>query len=306
MMTFLAKRLAGLVLTLLVASFVVYVSIYLAPGSPENALFGSRQPTPEVRAAVRAHLGLDQGFLTRYWHWITSTVSGDLGRSLISQQPVSDRIGQPMLITLQLVGYAAVLIVIGGVGLGLLAALRPGGVDVAVSTVVSMTTAVPAFVASSVLISIFAIGLGWFPAYGYKPGLVNLTLPAVALAVIASGLVARVTRAEAMEQVQSPHFLTAVARGVSRRRAIRSHVLRNAAGPVVTVIGVQIASLFAGAVVVEQAFGLGGLGQLLISSVQQKDFPVVQAISLIMVVAFVLLNLIAEMTAALIDPRMSR
>jgi peptide/nickel transport system permease protein len=310
MIAFTLKRLAGLVVTLFVASFVVYGSIYLSPGSPETLLFGARQPTPEVRAAVRAHLGLDQSFLTRYGHWLSDILSGNFGTSLISQQPVAERISGPLTITLALVAYAALLIIIVGVGLGLVSALSPGGVDLALTGVVSMATAIPAFVASSLTISVFSVGLGWFPAYGLQPSFSgwfsSLTLPAVSLAVIACGLVARVTRATAREQVLSEHFQTAVSRGISRPRAIRSHVLRNSAGPVVVITGVQIASLFSGAVVVEQAFGLGGLGQLLISSVQQKDFTVVQAISLIIVVAFVVLNLLADLIAAAIDPRVRK
>lgn len=228
--------------------------------------------------------------------------------SLISQQPVTDRIAHPLMITLALVAYAALLLAVVGVGLGLLSGLRPGPLDLGITTVVSVSTAVPAFVASSLTVAVFAVGLGWFPAYGLEDGVAgwlrSLTLPAVSLAIIASGMVARVSRAATREQAASEHVVTARSRGVSRRRVVRSHVLRNAAGPIVTVTGLQIAGLLAGAVVVEQAFGLGGLGQLLISSVQQKDFPVVQAIAFVLVAGFVLLNLAADLVAAAIDPRM--
>jgi peptide/nickel transport system permease protein len=303
----LARRLLGLLATLFVASFVVYGSVYVSPGSPESVLFGGRQPSPEVLAAARAHLGLDEPFLVRYFHWLREVLGGDLGTSLISQQPVTAKLGHPLEITLLLVLYAAVIIVVAGLGLGLLSALNPGPVDAAITGVVSVATAVPAFVASSVLIDVFAVRLGWFPPFGLGHGVGGyargLTLPALSLAIISSGLVARVTRAAALEQNASEHVRTAVSRGVSRRRIIRAHVLRNAAGPIATVTGLQVAGLFAAAVVVEQAFGLGGLGQVLISSVQQKDFPVVQAICLVLVMAFVVLNLAAELLGLLIDPR---
>jgi len=303
----LARRLLGLLATLFVASFVVYGSVYVSPGSPESVLFGGRQPSPEVLAAARAHLGLDEPFLVRYFHWLREVLGGDLGTSLISQQPVTAKLGHPLEITLLLVLYAAVIIVVAGLGLGLLSALNPGPVDAAITGVVAVATAVPAFVASSVLIDVFAVRLGWFPPFGLGHGVGGyargLTLPALSLAIISSGLVARVTRAAALEQNASEHVRTAVSRGVSRRRIIRAHVLRNAAGPIATVTGLQVAGLFAAAVVVEQAFGLGGLGQVLISSVQQKDFPVVQAICLVLVMAFVVLNLAAELLGLLIDPR---
>jgi peptide/nickel transport system permease protein len=306
MRAFLVKRLAGLVITLFVASFAVYGAVYLAPGSPESVLFGAHPPTPEVRAQVRHFLGLDKPFLERYGIWLGNVLHGDLGRSVISQQAVTDRISGPLTVTLALVGYAAVLIVVIGVGLGLLSALHPGPIDAAVTGVVSVATATPSFVAAGVLTSLFAVHLAWLPAFGLAPGvggwLRSLTLPAVSLAVISSGLVARVTRTTTRQALGSEHVMTAQARGISRRRTIRSHVLRNSSGPVLAITGLQIASLFAGAVVVEQAFGLNGLGGLLISSIQQKDFPVVQAIALILVAAFVTLNALADVLVVALDP----
>ncbi|MFD1539688.1 ABC transporter permease [Nonomuraea guangzhouensis] len=307
---FLMKRLLGLLVTLLAASFAIYASVYLSPGSPESVLFGARNPPPEVRAAVREHLGLDEPFLTRYVRWLGQVLHGDLGTSLVSQQDVASRLAHPLVVTAALVGYASILIIVLGIGLGLLSALRPGPVDGVVNVLVSTATAVPAFVASSLTISVFAVGLGWFPAYGLTDEIGgwwrSLTLPALSLAIIASGLLARITRATAREQLASDHVQTAVARGLSTHRLVRSHVLRNSAGPVISVAGLQIASLFAGAVVVEQAFGLAGVGQLLITSVQQKDFPVVQAVCLLLVSAFVLLNLGADVLVARFDPRLHR
>jgi peptide/nickel transport system permease protein len=310
MVTFTLKRLAGLLVTLFAASFVIYSSIYLAPGSPESLLFGTRTPTPQTRAAVRHYLGLDQPFLTRYLRWLGEVLQGDLGTSIVSQQRVSSLLAHPVAVTSALVAYAALLIVVAGVGLGLLSALRPGPIDALINLGVSVATAVPAFVASGVTVSVFAVALGWFPSYGLGDGfggwLRSLTLPAVSLAIIGSGLIARVTRAGAREQLASEHVQTAIARAVSRPRLIRSHVLRNAAGPVISVTGLQIAGLLAGAVVVEQAFGLGGIGQVLLNSVQQKDFAVVQAVCLLLVAAFVVINLTADLLVARLDPRLRR
>jgi peptide/nickel transport system permease protein len=304
---YLLGRAAALVVTLLVASFVVYASVYASPGSPESVLFGGKQPSPQVVAAVRQQLGLDRPFAERYVHWLGDVLSGNLGTSIISAQPVTSKIAHPLLITTALVAYAAVIIVVVGIGLGLLSALNAGIVDGAITGLVSVATAVPAFVAAYLLIAVFAVRLGWFPSFGLDPGaagyLRGLTLPAISLAVISSGLVARVTRGAAIAEAASEHVQTALSRGLSRPRLVRGHILRNAAGPIATVTGLQIAGLLAGAVVVEEAFGLGGLGQLLISSVQQKDFPVVQAICLLLVTAFVVLNLAAELVGAALDPR---
>ena len=254
---YLLRRLLGLLITLLVASLVVYLSVFLSPGSPEQVLFGSRPPSPEVQEQVRQYLGLDDNVVVRYLHWLGNVLTGDLGTSLITQQPVAQRIAGPALVTFSLVLYAGLLIVVFGVGSGLLAALRPGSTDAAVTAVTSVATALPAFVAAGLLISVFSVQLGWFPSYGLGQGtggrLQSLTLPAVALAIIASGLVARVTRASARQELASEHVQTARMRGIGGARLVRSHVLRNAAPPVVTVLGLQVAGLVAGAVVVEQA-----------------------------------------------------
>jgi len=307
MSRYLLRRLIGVVVTLVVASLVIYLSVFLAPGSPEQVLFGSRPPSAEVQAEIRHSMGLDQNVFLRYFDWLGNVLTGHFGTSLINQQPITSLLGHPAAVTLSLVAYAAVLILIVGLGSGLLAALRPGWVDSLVTAITSVATAVPAFVASGLLASLFAVKLGWFPAYGTTSGvggwLQSLTLPAIALAIISSGMLSRVMRASARRELASEHVVTARMRGISSSRMVRSHVVRNAVGPVVTVAGLQIAGLVAGAVVVEQAFGLSGLGQLLITSVQQKDFPVVQAVALIVVAAFVLLNLLADLLVAVLDPR---
>jgi len=305
---FIARRLGGLAVTLLVASFVVYASVYLAPGSTENALFGAHPPPPETRERIRHYLGLDQPFPLRWGHWLGRVLYGDLGTSLITGQRVSDRIGHAIVITLALVGYTAIIVIVAGVGFGLLAALCPGVIDMLLAAITSVATALPAFVAASVAITVFAVQLGLFPTYGLEPGfggaVHSLTLPAFSLATISFGLLARTTRAVAKQQLASEIVEAARARGIRMSTIVRNHVLRLSANTVVAVAGLQVAGLFAGAIVVENAFGLGGLGQLLLSSVQQKDFPVVQAIALLFVLAFVALNMLADVINAVLDPRL--
>lgn len=305
---FLIRRLGGLAVTLLLASLLIFSSLYLAPGSPENVVFGSRTPTPAARAAVRHQLRLDQPLPVRYWDWLTGALHGDFGRSMVSGQPVSARVGEGLATTLTLVLLAALMITVLGLLLGIVAALKPGLVDSAVSVFTSVSVTVPPFVASAALISVFAVRLGWFPASGVEDGfggrIRSLVLPSFALALIACGFLARVTRNAMREQLAKEHVQTAIVRGLPRHHVIRRHVLRNALPPIITVIGLQVAGLFASTLVVESAFAVPGIGRLTIQSVAQKDFPVVQAVALLLVAAFVVANAVTDLVQGLVDPRL--
>lgn len=304
----LLHRLGGLLTTLLLSSVVIFGSLYLAPGSPENVLFGSRAPSAAARAAVRHQLHLDQPLPVRYWDWLTGVLQGDLGRSMVTGQSVTSRVGAGLGTTLLLVALSITLVVLFGLGLGTIAALRPGAVDAAATAATSLSVTVPPFVASTVLISVFSIRLGWFPASGVQPGLLGqlrgLVLPAFALAVVSSGFLAQVTRNALREQLAKEHVQTALVRGLPRRTVLRDHVFRNALPPIVTAVGLLTAGLFASTLVVESAFAVPGIGQLTIQSVAQKDFPVVQAVALLLVAAFVLCNAVGDLLTALVDPRL--
>lgn len=227
--------------------------------------------------------------------------------SIPLHEDVSSLIADRAWITFSLVLYAAVLIVVIGIGLGVLAGLRPGWIDSTVLVVSSMAAAVPAFVAAIVLIAVFAVGLGWFPTIGVGEGIVDhfwhLTLPAIALALSSVAVVARVTRTAIREEAAREHVQTAISRGIPQHFVITRHVLRNAAIPITTVSGVTIASLIAISSVVETSFGLNGLGQYLVKSAQSKDIAVVQGISLVLVVSFVFVNVVIDLMYAALDPR---
>ena len=302
------SRLGGLVTTLLLSSVVIFGSLYLAPGSPEDVLFGSRTPSAAARAAVRHQLHLDQPLPVRYWDWLTGVLRGDLGRSMVTGQTVSSRVGHGLGITLALVAVSMLLVVLFGVGLGTAAALRPGAVDSAANTLTSVSVAVPPFVASTLLISGFAVHLGWFPASGIGTGAIGelrgLILPACALAVINCGFLARITRNALREQLAKEHVQTALVRGLPRWAVLRDHVFRNAVPPIVTAVALLTSGMFASTLVVETAFAVPGIGMLTITSVAQKDFPVVQAVSLLLVAAFVICNAVSDLVQALVDPRL--
>jgi peptide/nickel transport system permease protein len=309
MLRFVARRLAMLALTLLIASFAIYTSLSIAPGNPLSVLTGGRTLPPEALATLSARYHLDEPLPAQYWHWLTSALHGDLGESIALRESVNTLIAERAAVTLELVLYASVLIILLGIGSGVLAGLRRGALDMSVVAGTTVLAAIPSFVAAIVLISVFAVKLGWFPALGPGNGLADrlwhLTLPAIALAASALAIVARVTRVAVREELGREHVQTAISRGLPRHLVLRRHVLRNAAIPITTVGGITIASLIALSAIVETAFSLNGLGSALVSAAGSKDFAVVQGISLILVAAFVITNAIVDLLYASLDPRVA-
>jgi peptide/nickel transport system permease protein len=305
---YVAGKVAALLGTLLVTSFLVFCSLHLAPGDPIDFLVQGRSPSPEAIAAIKAQYGLDDPFLTQYVHWLGGVLQGDFGRSFQYRIDVSTLLGSRLPTTLALVGLSAVLITVLGLAAGITGALTSGRTaDKALLVLVTVLAAVPSFVAAILLISVFSVRLGWFPAFGSGSGLVDdvhhLTLPAIALSLTFVALVGRVTREAMVEELGREHVEVALSRGLPRRTVVRRHVLRNALGPISTITGLLVAGLLVSSAIVESAFGLSGLGSLLVQSVDKGDFPVVQAIILIVVSAFVVANLVVDLLQPLIDPR---
>jgi peptide/nickel transport system permease protein len=306
---FVVGRLLGLGATLLIASFVIFGALSLAPGTPLTFLTRGRDLSPDDLATLNAQYHLSDPFFERYWYWLTDILHGNLGTSILYKEDVLSLLGARAANTVFLVIYAATLIVLVGLAVGIVAGLRPGWLDRMLMVAATASMAVPAFVAAIVLIAVFAVGVDWFPVFGPGAGLVgrarHLTLPSVALALSSVAYVARLTRVAVRQEMSAEHVQTATSRGLPRSVVIRRHVLQNAMIPIVTVAGLSMASLIAGTVVVEQVFQLNGLGSLLIQAVQQKDFPVVQAICLLFVTAFIVLNTVVDLTYSLLDPRIS-
>ncbi|MFI6317086.1 ABC transporter permease [Nonomuraea sp. NPDC050556] len=304
---FLLRRLLEAALTLVAASFLVFGAVHLAPGSPETFLLGGRAASPQALAAIRAQYHLEDPFLLQYLKWGRGVLSGDLGRSMQYRGPVLELIQARLPSTLLLITMAAVLVVVLGVGLGRVAAVRGGITDSVVLVGTSVALGTPSFVAAIGLLWVFSVQLGWFPTIGSGDGPVDmvyhLALPSVALALYWTGWLARVTRGAMRDQLGLDHVTVALSRGLRERLVIRRHVLRNALGPIVTVSGLTISGLVISTVLVEAAFGIGGLGALLESSVQVKDFPVVQAITLLVVALFTVTNLVVDLCYPLVDPR---
>jgi peptide/nickel transport system permease protein len=305
----LGRRIGLALLTAFLTSLLVYASLDLAPGDPITALTKGRPASPELVASLREQYRLDDPFPVRYAAWLADALQGNFGRSIAFRQDVAGLIAARLETTLWLASMAAVLILVFGIGIGLLAALRPGRADSISMLVATVLAAIPPFVAGLVLIWVFAVLLRWLPAFGSGQGegvvgrVQHLALPAVALAIGAIAYVARISRAALRTELQSEHTMTAVSRGLRGSEVVRRHVLRNAAGPIVTVAGLVVAGLIAGTAVVEKMFALNGIGSLLIDSVNANDFPVVQAIALIAALVFVVVNTGVDLLYGVLDPR---
>ncbi|WP_030965449.1 ABC transporter permease [Streptomyces sp. NRRL S-378] len=302
------RRLAGMAATLLVTSFLVFSSLFLAPGDPASFLVKGRSAGPEELAEIRRQYGFDEPFLVRYWHWLEGVLHGDLGRSYLLHQDVSSVIWSRLPASLLLIGVSALMIAVFGLGSGIVGALRRGSrTDRSLMLLVTVGAAAPAFVAALLLRSVLGVQLGWFPTIGNGTGLLDrlhhVVLPAAALSVTFVALVTRVTRSAMLDELRREHVEVALSRGTPRRTVIRRHVLRNALGPIVTVSALLVSGMLVSTAIVETAFGMSGVGSLLVQSVDQLDFQVVQAIVLLVVAAFVVVNALVDLVHPLIDPR---
>jgi peptide/nickel transport system permease protein len=305
---YILRRLLGAIPLLLITSFIVFSFTYIAPGSPEQVLLAGRNVDQQTLQAIRDQYRLDDPFLVQYGNWLKNAATGDLGQSIVFSDSVADVVGPRILPTVQLALYALALILLFGFPLGLLTGVkRDSHVDTAVSGLTLVGSSISTYVSGILLIAVFAVALGWFPVFGLGDGgldrLYHLTLPAVALAIALSALVARVTRASVGTALEQEFVETARCRGFSERRVIGKHALRSALVPVVTITGLVFGFLIAGAVLVEFTFGLNGLGALLIQAVSTRDFPVVQAVTLVFTVAFIVINLLVDLLYAVVDPR---
>jgi peptide/nickel transport system permease protein len=303
-----AGKLGALLLTLFLASLLVFFSRFLVPGDPVTFLLRGRKPSPEAVAQVTAQYGLDLPPWQQYVNWLAGVLQGDFGRSLQYRQDVAQVIGDRLPVTLGLVVMAGTMIAVVGIAAGIIAALNRGKVlDRGVLVGLTVLGAIPSFVGSIVLIAVFAVQLGWFPSFGSGEGFLDtvyhLVLPSIALAIVFVVLVGKVVRSSMIEQLGREHVEVATSRGLKRGTVIRRHVFRNSIGPILTVSGVLVAGLLVASSIVEAAFGLSGIGSLLVQSVDRLDFPVVQAIVLLIVTAFVVVNAVIDVLEPWIDPR---
>jgi peptide/nickel transport system permease protein len=308
---FLLRRLVGLVLTLLAASAVVFLVLEVLPGDPAAVMLGVNA-RPDTLAALRAELGLDRPAIVRYLAWLGELATGELGRSYTYDVPVGTLIAERLALTVPLALLAIALSTLIALPLGVFAAARHNRVgDYGVMAFSQLGVAVPNFWFAILLILMFSVTLGWFPAGGF-PGwgagpaeaLRALLLPALALALPQAAILARVTRSAVLDVMREDFVRTARAKGLSRGAALRRHVLRNALIPVVTILGLQFSFLLAGTIIIENVFYLPGLGRLLFQAIAQRDLVVVRDVVVLLAGLVVAINFLVDLAYAVLDPRL--
>jgi peptide/nickel transport system permease protein len=302
MASFLLRRLGLLIPSLLLLSFVTFMLGLLAPGDPVEIRLG-QHADPEARARLRRELGLDRPPLAQYAAYIGRALRGDLGESYYDQRPVAETLARGFPATMQL-GLAAIgLAVLIGMPLGILAAARQGGaIDRLATGFAVVGVSVPAFVIGPLLITVFALRLGWLPVAEWRTP-ADVLLPALTLATRPAAMIARITRATLAEALRQDYIRTALAKGLSRARVLLLHGLKNAFLPTLTVIGAAAGYLMGGSFVVETIFRVPGIGALSIEAIQRRDYPVIQGATLLLATAFVLIHLLVDIAYGFLDPR---
>ena len=310
MLGYIGRRILATIPVMAVVGLFVFSLLYFAPGDPAAIIAGD-QATPDDVARIRATLGLDRPFLVRFWEWSWQILHGDLGTSIFTNLPVTTMIGQRVQPTVSLMLVTLVFAIVVAVPLGVVAAWKAGSlIDRLVMGLAVMGFSVPVFVVGYMLAYVFALELGWLPVQGYTPieqglwpWLANLILPAVTLGLVYIALIARVTRATMLDVLQQDYVRTARAKGLAQGPVLFIHALKNAAVPIVTVIGIGIALLIGGAVVTETVFAIPGLGRLTVDAILRRDYPVIQGVVLLFSFVYVLVNLAIDLFYTVLDPR---
>ena len=313
MTAYIARRLLLLIPVLFGISVIVFLVISLIPGDPATAILGAFA-TPDNVARINRELGLDRPLPVQYLTWLAGVLEGDLGRSYSLNRPVADEVAERFLPTIILAGAALFLCTLFGLLGGVIAAVKQyGWQDKLITLVVLIGISTPSFFLGILLILWFAVGLGWFPTGGMYAlfgdgGLLellhHLTLPAIALAVVATGVVARLTRANMLEVLRQDYVRTARAKGLSERSVIYRHALRNALVNIVPIIGIQAGFVLGGAVYIESVFQWPGIGRMLVTAISTRDILLVQGGVLVVAASFVLINLVTDVLQSVLDPRL--
>ena len=313
MLQYILRRLVLLVPVLLGVSLVVFTLIRLIPGDATLLAIGVDQRISEEQIAIiRKAYGLDEPQPVQYIRWLGHVVQGDLGSSLRTRRALTEELGLRLPVTVQLTIMAGILGTIPAIVVGVLAAVkRNSGLDYAATIATLIGISVPSFLMATVLVLIFSFWLRWLPPIGYveffnDPGanLKVMLLPSISLALPLAAVLMRNTRSAVLEVLSQEHVRTARAKGLTARRVLLRHVVPNAALPIITVAGIQIAGLLGGTVIVEQIFGLPGVGRYIFEAISNRDYPVVQSVTLVIATLFCLVTLLVDILYAVLDPRL--
>ncbi len=311
MLEFLIKRVAQIVPTLIFVSMLIFGLQQLLPGDPAKILAGEEQD-PTVIAHLREKLHLDEPLPLRYAYWVGAALQGDLGESVRTQQPVLELVAQKLPVTLQLAFMAIVIALLIGIPAGIVAAVKRGTVwDTAVNALSLWGISTPNFWLGILMILLFSVQLGWLPASGYVSpfedlgaNLAAMIMPAFVLGNAIAGVLMRHTRSAMLQVMTSDYVRTARAKGLSERAVVLKHALRNALTPVITLGTLELGTLLSGAVLTEQVFTIPGFGKLIVDSVFNRDFAVVQGVVLVTATAYISLSLLADLAYFLANPRL--
>jgi peptide/nickel transport system permease protein len=307
---YIVRRILATIPVMGVVALFVFSLLYFSPGDPAAIIAGDLATVADIER-IREQLGLNEPFLVRFSKWLFAILQGDLGTSIFSSLPVSTLIGQRLEATISLSLTTIVLSVAVAIPLGVLAAARAGGwIDRLVMMFAVLGFSVPVFVLGYVLIFFFSLELEWLPVQGFVsitegfwPFLRQLILPSVALGTIYIALIARMTRASMLDVLSQDYIRTANAKGLHERKVLTIHALRNAAVPIVTVVGIGVALLIGGVVVTESVFAIPGLGRMTVDAILRRDYPIIQGVILMFSFVYVLINLLVDLSYTLFDPR---
>jgi peptide/nickel transport system permease protein len=310
MLGYLIRRVLATIPVIGLVAFFVFSLLYLTPGDPAAVIAGDIATVADIER-IRQKLGLDQPFLTRFWSWASAVLRGDLGISIFTNLPVTQLIGQRVEPTLSLALCTLVTAVTAAVPMGVLAAWKAGKtVDRLVMLFSVAGFSIPVFVLAYLLIYFFAIDLDWLPVQGYTPlregfwpWLRHLILPSMALGTIYIALIARTTRAAMLEVLSQDYVRTAHAKGLAPTVVLMQHALKNAAVPIVTIIGIGVGLLISGVVVTESVFAIPGIGRLTVDAILRRDYPIIQGVILMFSAVYVLVNLLVDLSYRFFDPR---
>ena len=310
MLAHLGRRFAGLLLVLFIVAALVFFLTRLAPGDPAALMLGD-QATAEDIAKLRTAYGLDKPLVVQFVLWLKEVASGNLGHSIFLQRPVTQALLERAEPTFFLALFSLAIATAIGVPAGIASAVWRGRpIDQAVSGLAMLAANIPSFWLGLIFIQLFAVKLGWFPVAGYgspEAGLAerlqHLLLPSAVLGVVNSALITRFTRASMLDILSADFLRTARAKGLSERRVLLEHAFRNILVPVITVLGLTLALLIGGAIVTETVFGLPGIGNLVVSAVLRRDYPVIQGALLVIAAIYVLINFSIDLLYAVVDPR---
>lgn len=308
MAKFIGKRLLQMILILFAVSVLIFGMVRMSPSDPISSMTKGRRMSEDTRNALIEQYHLDKSQPEQYMIWITGVLHGDLGKSFEYKDSVNNLLASRLPTTLQIVLMSALFALLLAIPIGIISAVKMNTItDRILSILTLIFVASPVFLTAIVLMLVFALKLKMFPSFGsgknFVQNLYYLFLPSFALSLNMVALISRITRSNMIEQLNSNYTTTAIAKGIPYWRVVLGHCLKNAIIPVITVASIQIGSMIVGAVLVENVFALGGVGALLTDSIKSSDYPVVQSITLLMVVLFMVINLLVDIVYALIDPR---